>query len=614
MKIKHKFLIILILIISIASFFNFYEKEKTVFNNINEDKKYTWNLNDIYINDEDWEKDYKKLEKNINKIEKYKGKLSRSSKYLFEALNNRDNLNKTLEKLYAYSYMKKDTDTNNNKYLSLCDKISYLSVKLNSKTSFIETEILNIPKTTIDKFIKENERLKDYKFYLENLFRVKNHLLSKDEERILSLSRAMANSPEKIYTLFRDIDRKTNLTPGEYNKILRNDNRETRKKAFEEEFKSYKKNINVLSGTLSGEVNKNIFYSKARDYKSALQASLDSDNIDVSLYNNLINVVNNNLKPLHKYVNLRKKVLNIDKVHYYDMYVPISQSDLEIDYEKAKNILYGALSPLGEKYIDDLRYGLNNRWVDVYSKENKRGGAYSWGTYDTHPFVLLNYNNTLDSVSTLAHEMGHAMNSYYSSKKQNYINYHYPIFTAEVASITNEALLFEYLIKNAKTKGEKLHFIEGYIDLIRGSIYTQVMYAEFEKTIHEKVEKGEALTADALNDIWGKLMKKYYGEDFYVDELSKVWWSRIPHFYSNFYVYKYATGCSAGITLVQNILNDEKSKEKYLEFLASGGSDYPINILKKAGVDLSSTKSVFNALKKFENLLDELEELTIYTN
>ncbi|MCT4507679.1 MAG: oligoendopeptidase F [Tepidibacter sp.] len=607
MKKLYKLSCIIVLIISLFTFYSLESKTVSVFSNKNTNK-YKWNLSDIYSSDSDWDRDYKILEKNINRIQSYKGKLTRGSRYLYDALNMSDNMSRMLEKMYAYAYMSKDTDTSNNKYLTMCDNISYLVVKLSSSVSFIEPEILSVPKETIDKFVKNNSKLKPYEFYLNNLYKSKEHMLSDKEERILSLSKGLASTPEKVYTSFKDIDRKTNFTPGEYSKLLQDDNRETRKQAFVEEFESYKKNINVLASALSGQVKKDIFYSKARNYKTSLEASLDKDNIDVSLYNNLIIEVNNKLDVFHKYVALRKKILKLDEIHYYDMYNPLIESDKKIEYDEAKNILMKALVPLGKQYVEDLEFGIDNRWVDVYSDKNKRGGAYSWGSYDTHPYVLLNYNNTLNSVSTFAHEMGHAMNNYYSAKNQEYVNYNYPIFTAEVASITNEALLFEHLIKNAKTKNEKIYYIQGYIDLIRGSIYTQAMYAEFEKIIHDRAEKGEALTSDNLNKLWANLMKKYYGKDFYPDDICSIWWSRIPHFYSNFYVYKYATGCCAAISLSKDILSGKK--EKYLDFLAAGGSDYPIEILKKAGVDMNDTKCIKDALNKFETLVDELEKLT----
>ncbi|MTI68602.1 MAG: oligoendopeptidase F [Firmicutes bacterium] len=585
--------------------------------------EYKWDLEDIYENDEAWEKDYKKLEEMILSIDEYKGKLNESGETLLKALKLKDKAYRLVEKLYVYANMKSDENTANEKYLSLADRAVKIYVKLETKLSFMNPEILEISKKKIDKFFRKEDDLEVYKFYIENLFRSKEHSLTAAEERILALSGEMASTPDNIYNIFDNRDRKlakiknengeeVTLTPGTYSKMLDSTNRDLRKRAFEGEFNSYKDYINVLATNLSGEVKKNIFYAKSRKYDSALEAALSPDNIEPEVYENLLKAVNNKLEPLHKYVSLRKKLLGIeDKVHYYDMYVNMVPSvSSDIDYEDAKGMVSEALQPLGDEYISDLNKGFDNGWIDVYETQNKRSGAYAWGGYDTHPYVLLNYNGTLNNVSTLAHEMGHALNSYYSNEKQPYITADYPTFTAEVASTTNEALMLDYLIKNAESKKEKMYLINSYLEQIRGSIYTQLMYAEFEKIIHDKAEAGVSLNASTLNETWGNLMKKYYGEDFAVDELVKLWWARIPHFYMNFYVYKYATGLSAGITLSDQIVNDgNEARENYLEFLAAGGSDYPVELLKNAGVDMSTTEPVEKALDKFDELVDEFEVL-----
>ncbi len=585
-------------------------------------KEYTWSIEDIYGSDNAWEEDFKKLEGNLSKVKNYKGKL-KDEKSILEMFKLQEELFRLKDKIYVYASMKRDEDNGNQKYAAMADRAESMSGKVAQAFSFVDPEILALSEDTLKGYMGKAE-FKDYDIYFKNLLRTKAHSLSSEGEKILALASDLSAVPENIHSSFADVDRKPEpiqldngqkieLTSGRYYALLEDSNRDLRRKAFESEFKSYEKNINTLSSTLSGEVKSNIFFAKSRNYNSALEASLDADNIKPQVYDNLIKAVNNNLEPLHKYVSLRKKVLGIqDKVRYYDMYVPIvKQAQKEyIEYDKGKAMVKEALQALGEEYILDMDKAFTERWVDVYENENKTSGAYAWGSYDTHPYVLLNYNGTLDSVSTLAHELGHAMNSYYSNKTQPYVKAEYPIFTAEVASTTNEALMMDYLIKNAKTKEEKMYLINTYLETIRGTIYTQIMYAEFEKAIHEGAENGEALTSEFFNETWGNLMQKYYGEDFEVDNLSKVWWSRIPHFYYNFYVYKYATGLSSGIILADKMGNNEAgAKDAYLEFLAAGGKDYPVEMLKKAGVDMSTTEPIEKAIEKFDSLLTELEKL-----
>ncbi|WP_236932607.1 oligoendopeptidase F [Geosporobacter ferrireducens] len=583
--------------------------------------QYKWKLEHIYPTDGDWEKDYKKLEEMIPKMDTYKGKLAQTDQ-LIAAFKLREDMLRISDKLTVYAGMKSDEDNANDTYGAMVDRADGITAKLKAAAAFIEPEILKFPEDTLKDYMQKAE-LKDYSLYFDNLLRTKAHRLSETEEALLALAGEMAAAPENVYTSFRYVDRrigeiedeegkKVKVSPATYSGMLEHPNRDMRKKAFEAEFTSFKESINVLAAALSGEVKSNVFFAKARKYDSALEAALAPDNIQPEVYNSLIEAVNNNLEPLHRYVSLRKKLLGIgDKVHFYDMYVSMVPSVAsDIKYEDGQQMMLEALSALGEEYISDLKKGLSSGWIDVYETQNKYSGAYSWGAYDTHPYVLLNYNGTLDAVSTLAHEMGHALNTYYSNQHQPYAKAEYPIFTAEVASTTNEALMLDYLIKNAETKQEKMYLINSYLEQIRGSIYTQIMYAEFEKEIHDAVESGEALNATFLNETWGSLMKKYYGEDFEVDELAKVWWSRIPHFYWNFYVYKYATGLSAGIILSDKIATEGKpARDAYLNFLKAGGSDYPVEMLKAVGVDLSNPEPVEKALVKFNDLLDEFESL-----
>ena len=378
--------------------------------------------------------------------------------------------------------------------------------------------------------------------------------------------------------------------------------------AYKNEFIPYNDNINTLAGLLSGQVNKNVFYSSVRNYDSSLQMYLDSDNVDEKVYKGLIKTVSNNTDSLHKYISLRKKVLNLDKVYYYDMFVPIvSECEEVVSYDKAQGMVYSALAPLGDAYGSIIYKAFNERWIDVYSKENKVSGGYCLSVYDNHPYVLLNYNSSIGGVSTLIHELGHASYEYLSTKNQNFYNSSPSIFTHEVASTTNEVLLYENLIKNATNNKEKAYYISMYLDFIKNTLYTQTMYAEFEDYIHEAAENNKQLNALVLNDKWSMLLKKYYGDDFEVDPLSMVGWARIPHFYNSFYVYKYATGCCSAVTCAQDILKN--GPDNYLNFLKKGGSDYPLNLLKSNNVDLNSQKPIKKTIDKFDELVNELEKL-----
>ena len=405
------------------------------------------------------------------------------------------------------------------------------------------------------------------------------------------------------------MDKSSENSPSEYSSKIKSTDRETRKEAYTNEFIPYNDNINTLSGLLIGQVNKNVFYSNVRNYNSSLDLYLSNDEVDPKIYNNLIDTVSKNKNSLHKYVSLRKKLLNVDKVHYYDMFVPIAQPDnSDIDYGEAISLTYSALSPLGKEYEDIIYKAFNENWIDVYSNKKKVGGGYCLSVYNNHPYILINYDNSLDSVSTLVHELGHGIYGYLSEKNQSYYNSKPSILTHEVASTTNEVLLYEFLIKNAGDNNQKAYYISQYLDFIKDTLYTQTMYAEFEREIHKLVENNQSINTLVLNDLWSQLLKKYYGNDFEVDDLSMIGWSRIPHFYNSFYVYKYATGCSSAISFSQDILNN--GPENYINFLKKGSSDKPISLLKSGGVDLASEKSIQVTIDKFNKLLDELEKLT----
>ncbi|MGL6104686.1 oligoendopeptidase F [Romboutsia sp.] len=565
-----------------------------------------WNLQSLYNSDDEWRKELEKFNKDSKELNNYVGRVTKTSTHLKFALEIKEKLDSRIEKLYAYVKLKQDINKDSYKYLDMNEDINKVYRQYSGICSDLEQEILKLPEQEFKKIVANKKIDKKYGMYLKDIRRCKAHYLDNKLEHLLANTSTISSLPGELYELFRNMDKKTNLNPSQYASVMEDVNRDERKNAFQDEFVAYNDNINLLSGLLIGQVKKNVFYSSERGYKSSLDMYLNSDNIDEKVYNKLIETVDQNLGSLHKYTSLRKKVLKLDKVYYYDMFVPIVEPvDNNITYDKGQGIIYAALSPLGKEYGDIIYKAFNERWIDVYSSENKVSGAYCLSVYDNHPYILLNYNNSLGSVSTLAHELGHAAYEYLSSKNQNYLNSNPSIFTHEVASTTNEALLYEVLIRNAKNDKEKAYYITQYLDLIKNTLYTQTMYAEFEKTIHEMMESGKNLNALVLNDVWGQLLQKYYGKDYGIDQLSKVGWSRIPHFYNSFYVYKYATGCSAGVSFAEYILKN--GPDYYINFLKEGGSDYPVNLLRDAGVNLTSTKPIESTIKKFDSLVTELE-------
>ncbi len=580
----------------------------------NKDKKdYSksyWDLTQLYKSDEKWQQELSKFDKDIKELENYVGKITKSKTHLVFALDIKEKLDIELDKLYGYVKLKQDINKTSYKYLDMKQNISRIYGKYVKICSNLELEILNLSEEEYKSIIKDNKIKSKYSMYINEIRRSKDHYLDEKSEDLLSDTISIASLPGHVYDLFRNMDKKTNLNPSEYRTAIEGSNRQERKLAYQSEFVAYNNNINTLSGLLIGQVKKNVFYANQRGYDSSLQMYLESDNLDTKIYDNLIKTVNKNLDGLHRYTSLRKDILNLDKVYSYDMAVPIVEPvDNDITYDKAQGIIYASLSPLGKEYGDIVYKAFNEKWIDVYSKDEKVSGAYCMSIYDNHPYILLNYNNSLGSVSTLAHEMGHAVYEYMSSKNQTYFNSNPSIFTHEVTSTTNEALLYEMLIRNANNNKEKAYYITQYLDLIKDTLFIQTMYAEFEKTIHELVESEKNINALVLDDVWGRLLVKYYGEDYELDQLSKVGWSRIPHFYNSFYVYKYTTGCSAGISLAQQI--SKGNSESYIEFLKKGSSDYPIELLKDAGVNLSSTKPIEDAIDKFDSLIQELEKLTV---
>ena len=572
-------------------------------------KSVTWNLQNLFKSDDAWERELVKFENDIKELENYVGKVTKSKIHFMSALKIKEKLDIRIDKLYAYAKLKRDINKDSYKCLDMIDKVNKVGSKYSKISSDLELEILKLSDATYNKYLKNSKVNSKYKMYLEEIRKSKDHYLDEKSEDILSKLGNIASLPSNIYDLFSNMDKSSENSPSEYSSKIKSTDRETRKEAYTNEFIPYNDNINTLSGLLIGQVNKNVFYSNVRNYNSSLDLYLSNDEVDPKIYNNLIDTVSKNKNSLHKYVSLRKKLLNVDKVHYYDMFVPIAQPDnSDIDYGEAISLTYSALSPLGKEYEDIIYKAFNENWIDVYSNKKKVGGGYCLSVYNNHPYILINYDNSLDSVSTLVHELGHGIYGYLSEKNQSYYNSKPSILTHEVASTTNEVLLYEFLIKNAGDNNQKAYYISQYLDFIKDTLYTQTMYAEFEREIHKLVENNQSINTLVLNDLWSQLLKKYYGNDFEVDDLSMIGWSRIPHFYNSFYVYKYATGCSSAISFSQDILNN--GPENYINFLKKGSSDKPISLLKSGGVDLASEKSIQVTIDKFNKLLDELEKLT----
>lgn len=581
-----------------------------------------WRLEDIYASDEEWERDFLWVKDQIPRLSGHQGHMGDSADALYAALHDYTQTMQKAEKVFVYAHMRKDEDNGNPKYQALLDRAQSLLVDIESTVSFMVPEILTIPEPKLHEFVSEKGELRDYRFYLEEITRQKEHILSSSEEQILAMSGEIASAPQQIFNMINNADIKfpvikdengndVELTKGNYVEFMENRDRRVRQDAFTSLYSTYNKLRNTLASTLNYSIKKDVFYARVRKYSSALEASLDDDNIPISVYDNLIKAVEDNLDAMHRYVSLRKRALGLEELHMYDLYVPIVKDvDMKIPYEEAKEIVAEGVKPLGKEYEAVLREGYEGGWIDVLENQGKTSGAYAWGCYDTHPFVLLNYHESIDNVFTLAHEMGHAIHSYYSNKNQPYITAGYKIFVAEVASTLNELLLTEHLLNTLQDKQQRAYVLNHYLEQFRGTVYRQTMFAEFEKITHAMIERGEALTAENLCSIYHDLNVKYYGPDMVVDQEIDIEWARIPHFYTPFYVYKYATGFSAAAAIAQLILSEgQPAVNGYMEFLKSGGSDYPINLLKKAGVDMTTPDPISEGLKAFGRLVDEMEKL-----
>lgn len=592
---------------------------KTLKNRNEIEDQYKWKLNKIYKNDEIWEEEFEKLKLESPKLQEFSGKLSDKEEILKYFKFNED-ISRKGENLYVYAHMKCDEDTTNTKYQGMMNRIDAFMAEFASYGAFFVPEILNLKDGFIEDILKNDNRFKLYEFMLMDILKEKPHILSKEMEQLLALASDCLDAPSNIHNMLSNADMKFNkikdedgdeleLTEGNYSSFIRSKNRNVRKEAFKELFNGYKKLENTFATTLSSSIKSFNFSSKVRNYKSPLEASLAPNDIKTSVYENSIKTLNNNLESLHRYVKIKKKLLGLDEIHMYDLYVPVIEIPKEhIEYNEAVKIANEALQPLGEEYLNVFNEGINSGWVDIYQNKGKRGGAYSWGGYDTVPYVLLNYNYELNDVSTLVHEMGHSIHSYYSRKNQPYYYAGYTLFCAEVASTTNEAILIHHLIEKETDPKKKLYLINQELEQIRTTVFRQLMFAEFELDTHNALFNGESLTAEDYNNKWLQLNKKYFGEEMIVDEEIAIEWARIPHFYSDFYVYQYATGYAAASAFANSILDGkEEALDKYKGFLKMGGSKYPVDILKIAGVDMTTSAPLEATIKRFNELLDMLE-------
>ncbi len=580
-----------------------------------------WNLSSLYPSDREWEKDFESVDNQIDEVKSFEGQVLLSSDNLLKTLETSLALGRKVRRLYTYAKMKSDEDTKNSLYQTLNSRAESLSVKAGEAGSYIVPELLAGEEGLVEAYIKEKSELQLYAHYIDEILRYKPHTLTTAEERLLAQAGEVMATPHNVFNMLSNADlvfpsvhddegKEVKLTHGSYIPLMKSNDRAVRKEAFEAFYSVYEGHKNTFATLIDSEVKKNVFHSKVKHYPSARDAALFGNNIPTEVYDRLIDAVHDALPSFYKYMKLRKHLLEVDDLHMYDVYPSIIKDvDMKIGYDEATEKVLASLDTLGDDYVSTVADAYKDGWIDVYENEGKRSGAYSFGTYDSKPYILLNYHETLDDVFTLTHEMGHSMHSFYTRGNQPYVYGNYSIFVAEVASTTNEALLNDYLLKTIEDKQEKLYILNHYLEQFRGTIFRQTMFAEFEREIHQIVENGGALTADKLSQVYGDLNALYYGGDVVQDEQIKLEWARIPHFYYDFYVFQYATGFSAAIALSKKMLAEgEGAVEAYKTFLKSGSSNYPIEVLKLAGVDMTTEKPVKDALKVFENLVDEMAE------
>jgi oligoendopeptidase F len=583
-------------------------------------EEFRWRLEDIYPSTADWEKEAEEVIKLLSKMLSFQGHLGESAAVLADSLELRDHISRIIEKLFVYARMRRDEDNANSQAQARTDKAENLITQVQSALSFFTPELMMIPDEKIHEFIQSEDRLLVYRHHLEEILDKRSHILSTSEERILAELGEVLGAVDTTFTMLNNADIQfrpihdeqgstLELTKGRYSQFIESPDRTLRKEAFHSMHASYFGLKNTLAGTLSGSIKRDVVLARLRKYPSALEASLDQDKIPVSVYEELISTVHGFLPELHRYFSIRKKRLGLNELHFYDLYTPLmTEVEFKADYGEAKEQVIQGLAPLGQEYSRLLRQGLDGGWTDVYENQNKTSGAYAWGCYDSHPYVLLNHQPNLNSLLTLAHEMGHAMHSAFSNMHQSYINAEYRIVLAEVASTVNEVLVLESLLKQTSDQKFRLYLLNRFLEEFRTTVFRQTMFAEFERDLHQAVETGEALTAEFLSERYLRLNQNYHGPQVVLDEGLQVEWARIPHFYTAFYVYKYATGFSAAVALARGIMREgEPAVLKYLDFLKSGNSDYPLELLRRAGVDLATPQPVTEALQYFVELMNRFE-------
>ena len=583
----------------------------------------TWNLESIYATNEAWEEEFESVKAMLPLLVEYKGRLGQSAETLYEGLQLRDEVSRRLYKLYTYAHMRYDENTADSFYQAMNDRARTLASQIGATLAFMTPELLAVPESTIETYLNENPDLAMYRHAFDELNQEREHVLTEAEEAILAKAGEVLGQSGTTFGMLNNADltfpkikgedgEETELTHGRFITFLESSDRSVREAAFKAMYGTYAKYTNTLASTLAGSVKKDNFYADVRKFPSARAAALHGNAIPESVYDGLVEAVHEHLPLLHRYVALRKRVLGLDELHVYDMYTPlVSEVEMKVSYEEAKQLMVEGLAPLGEEYKHILEEGLSERWVDVRETRGKRSGAYSSGAYDTQPFILMNWQDNINNLFTLAHEFGHSVHSYYTRKSQPYPYGDYSIFVAEVASTTNEALLNDYLLKKVTDRKEKLYLLNNQLETFRGTLFRQTMFTEFEHAIHDAARLGQSLTPEFLTSTYYALNQKYFGEEIVLDEEIGLEWARIPHFYYNYYVYQYATGISAAAALTDQILEEgQPAVERYINnFLKAGSSDYPIEVLKAAGVDMTTKAPVEAALRQFERVLDEFEAL-----
>ena len=584
------------------------------------DPKYTWDLTNLYASDEEWEKSYEKTLSIIDDIEKYKGKLSENGKTLLEALASYENISMNVNRLYTYAGKKHHQDTANATYQALESRAGSLQAKVVAKCSFMTPEIVSLGEDTVKEFINDTEGLKVYTNYLNNTLRDAKHVLSKEQEELLAKISEVTSAPASIYSMIGNADikykpaldsdgKQIEVTNGNALRLFQSKDRVLRKNTYTSLYEPYLALKNTIAKTYASAVKGAVIDAKLRNHKSSLEASLFADNLPVEIYTNLIETVSANLHHQHKYIEVVKDILGYDELHAYDMNVPLVDVEFDIPYEEAKEIVIKSLEPMGEEYLALIHKAFDEKWIDVYENKNKRSGAYSWSTYGATPHILMNYNGSLRSMFTLTHELGHALHSCYTNNAQPAIYGSYTIFLAEIASTVNEALLMDYLLKTTTDKEKLKYLLRHYINNFRGTLIRQAMFAEFEMLIHGMEEKGQPLTVDSINKVYKDLDTKYLGKIIEESEYTPYEWTKIPHFYRPFYVFQYATGFSAAIAISKAILSEGKpAVDRYVDMLKSGKSEYSIDILKKAGVDMTTKKPIEDAMSVFADIVKAFEE------